>query len=193
MLWNWNTVDSCEHIRRSRLQSTDITGFISESWRINSNGIFVASCLGVILLVMSLEFLRRMAKIYNSYILSQHQLAHPGHSSSETKGLLPSTSCDQVPLTNSPRPPFRPNMKQQAARATLHMLQFAVAYFVMLLAMYYNGFILLSICIGAWFGSFVFSWETITLRYALYRNMTRCIGSWSRQSGAPEEATLCCG
>jgi copper transporter 1 len=177
MLWNWNTVDSCEHIRRSRLQPTDITGFISESWRINSNGIFAASCLGVILLVMSLEFLRRMAKIYNSYLLSQHQLAHPGHSSSETKGLLPSTSCDQVPLTNSPRPPFRPNMKQQAARATFHMLQFAVAYFVMLLAMYYNGFILLSICIGAWFGSFVFSWETITLRYVLYRNMTRCIGS----------------
>ncbi|KAN0122522.1 Ctr domain containing protein [Hyaloscypha variabilis] len=160
MLWNWNTVDSC---------------FISESWRINSSGIFAASCLGVILLVMSLEFLCRMAKIYNSYLLSQHQLAHPGHSSSETKGLLPSTSCDQVPLTNSPRPPFRPNMKQQAARATFHMLQFAVAYFVMLLAMYYNGFILLSICIGAWFGSFVFSWETITL------------------SGAPEEATLCCG
>jgi len=51
------------------------------------------------------------------------------------------------------------------------MLQFAVAYFVMLLAMYYNGFILLSICIGAWFGSFVFSWETINTRY-VQENMT---------------------
>ncbi|KAE9381452.1 Ctr-domain-containing protein [Stipitochalara longipes BDJ] len=159
MLWNWDTMDSC---------------FISESWHITSNGIFAASCLGVILLVMSLEFLRRIAKVYDKY-LSQHQLAHPGHNSSETKGLLPSTSSDETPLTNSTRLPFRPSMKQQAVRATFHMLQFAVAYFVMLLAMYYNGFVLLSICIGAWFGSFVFSWETINL------------------SGVQEEATLCCG
>jgi copper transporter 1 len=57
-------------------------------------------------------------------------------------------------------------MKKQEVRATFHMLQFAVAYFVMLLAMYYNGSILLAICVGAWFGSFVFSWETISLRYA---------------------------
>ena len=114
---------------------------------------------------MSLEFLRRMAKVYDNHLLRQHQLAHPGQNSSETKGLLPSTSSDQVPLTNSVQPKYRPNLKQQAARATFHMLQFAVAYFVMLLAMYYNGFILLSICIGAWFGSFVFNWETINARY----------------------------
>jgi Ctr copper transporter family len=66
---------------------------------------------------------------------------------------------------NSSQPPFRANVKQQAARATLHMLQFAVAYFVILLAMYCNGFILASICIGAWFGSFVFSWGSVDLRY----------------------------
>lgn len=148
------------------LESESLTqaGFISESWHITSNGIFVASCLGVVLLVMSLEFLRRMAKAYDIYLLRQNRLAHPGQSSSETKGLLPSCNSDEVLLTNSIQPPFRPNMKQQAARATFHTLQFAVAYFVMLLAMYYNGFILLSICLGAWFGSFVFSWESFNLR-----------------------------
>jgi solute carrier family 31 (copper transporter), member 1 len=112
---------------------------------------------------MSLEFLRRMAIVYDNYLLRQHRMTHQGHSSSETKGLLPSGCGDEVPLTNSIQSPFRPNMKQQAARATFHMLQFAVAYFVMLLAMYYNGFILLSICIGAWFGSFVFSWKSVNL------------------------------
>jgi copper transporter 1 len=115
---------------------------------------------------MSLEFLRRMAKVYDNHLIRQYQLAHPGRASSETKGLLPSIGSDGGPPANATRPPFRPNMKQQAARATFHMLQFAVAYFVMLLAMYYNGFILLAICIGAWFGSFVFSWETINMRYA---------------------------
>lgn len=134
MLWNWNTVDSC---------------FISESWHITSNGIFAASCLGVILLVMFLEVFRRMAKLYDNHLIRQNQLAHPGRAGSETKGLLPSIGSDEGPAVNATRPPFRPNMKQQAARATFHMLQFAVAYFEMLLAMYYNGFILLAICIGA--------------------------------------------
>jgi copper transporter 1 len=58
---------------------------------------------------------------------------------------------------------FRPNLFQQAIRALLHMMQFAVAYFIMLLAMYYNGYIIISIIIGAFLGSFVLSWEPITL------------------------------
>lgn len=41
------------------------------------------------------------------------------------------------------------------------MLQFAVAYFIMLLAMYYNGYIIISIIIGAFLGAFIFSWEGI--------------------------------
>jgi copper transporter 1 len=56
---------------------------------------------------------------------------------------------------------FRPNVIQQAVRATLHMAQFAVAYIVMLLAMYYNGYIIICIFIGAWLGAFVFSWESV--------------------------------
>lgn len=58
---------------------------------------------------------------------------------------------------------FRPNAIQQVVRATLHMVQFAVAYFVMLLAMYYNGYFIICIVIGAWLGAFVFSWESVSL------------------------------
>jgi solute carrier family 31 (copper transporter), member 1 len=116
---------------------------------------------------MSLEFLRRMAKAYDNHLHRQHQLADPGQNGIESKGLLPSRSSGEATLAISNQQPFRPNVKQQAARATLHMLQFAVAYFVMLLAMYYNGFILVSICIGAWFGWFVFSWKSVNLRYVL--------------------------
>ena len=43
------------------------------------------------------------------------------------------------------------------------MLQFAVAYFVMLLAMYFNGYIIICIFIGAFLGSFIFSWEPVSL------------------------------
>lgn len=44
------------------------------------------------------------------------------------------------------------------------MLQFAVAYFIMLLAMYYNGYFLICIFVGAWIGAFVFGWESVVLR-----------------------------
>jgi solute carrier family 31 (copper transporter), member 1 len=71
---------------------------------------------------------------------------------------------------------FRHDVFAQAVRALLHMLQFAVAYFVMLLAMYYNGYILLSIFFGAFLGAFLFG--------------RRPVAASGEQE---EEATYCCG
>ncbi|ROW11873.1 hypothetical protein VPNG_05026 [Cytospora leucostoma] len=58
--------------------------------------------------------------------------------------------------------PCRPSIWQQAVRALLHTAQFTVAYFIMLLAMHYNGFIIISIIVGAYVGSFFFSWGTLS-------------------------------
>lgn len=54
---------------------------------------------------------------------------------------------------------FRPSLLQQLIRATIHMVTFGVAYIIMLLAMYYNGYFIICILIGAFLGSFIFSWE----------------------------------
>ena len=60
------------------------------------------------------------------------------------------------------------------------MLQFAVAYLIMLLAMYYNGYLIISIFVGSYIGAFIFSWETVSVA--------------SPTSGAAvEETTYCCG
>lgn len=56
---------------------------------------------------------------------------------------------------------IRPTLLQQLIRAGIHMVTFAVAYFVMLLAMYYNGYFIICILIGAFIGAFIFSWETV--------------------------------
>jgi copper transporter 1 len=128
---------------------------------------FAGSCIGVIFLVMSLEFLRRLSKEYDRYIIKQARakfLVPDPHSSEENlPGKTP--TCASVSTTPACRPntSFKPNLLQQMIRATLHMLQFAVAYFVMLLAMYYNGYIIICIFIGAWIGGFIFQWETISL------------------------------
>lgn len=134
MLWNWNTIDSC---------------FIAESWRITSAGMFAGSCIGVILLVLCLEFLRRSVKEYDRYLIRSHAAKYTavragnpanGADSEATKngdapdGKGPSVGVvagDCAAVVGSV-PPFRPSVLQQAIRALLHMLQFAVAYFVML-------------------------------------------------------------
>ena len=53
MLWNWYTVDAC---------------FISSTWHVRSRGAFAGSCIGVVLLVMSLEFLRRAQREFDRYL-----------------------------------------------------------------------------------------------------------------------------
>lgn len=144
-------------------------GFISRSWRITSKGMFAGSCIGVILLVMSLEFLRRLGKEYDRYILRQHQRLQASIvSSGSENGSQPladgkgTVACSSSQASRTPAP-FRPNVLQQIVRASIHTVSFTVAYFVMLLAMYYNGYIIICIIIGAWLGAFVFSWETVGL------------------------------
>ncbi|KZM23494.1 Copper Transporter integral membrane protein that functions in high affinity copper transport [Ascochyta rabiei] len=168
MLWNWYTVDSC---------------FVSRSWHITSNGMFAGSCIGVILLVILLEALRRAGKEYDRYIVNQYLASHAtvaaaasSASSDDDSRKNPATTAAIAPTAQS----FRPSVIQQAIRALLHMLQFAVAYFVMLLAMYYNGYIIICIFIGAYLGYFICGWESFTVGRG---------GSDRMQ----ENATVCCG
>lgn len=171
MLWNWYTIDSC---------------FIARSWRVRSTGAFAGSCIGVILFVIVLEALRRAGKEYDRYIVAQYKktLAPAcapvvSSSTSSDNGKLPGTSATptrNIPFTQR----FRPSLLQQAIRALLHMLQFAVAYFVMLLAMYYNGYIIICIFIGAYIGYFAFGWEDFNV-------------SQGGQDRMQENATVCCG
>lgn len=126
MLWNWQVDDAC---------------FIAESWHITSKGMFAGSCIGVVLLVISLEFLRRSVKEFDRYLVKQHIAqfnAHADATASSEERSTHSNKKDDTTTTAAASstctaiPPFRPNVWQQGIRALLHMLQFAVAYFVML-------------------------------------------------------------
>jgi copper transporter 1 len=193
MLWNWYTIDAC---------------FLSEDWQIHSQGGFAALLIGVVLLVVLLEFLRRAAKTYDRYLIRQHlnkaaasppsdaqhsEKSNEPEAGQSTNALLApalrrsrnpsnasgSATVEQhqlilpaVPgMTGGVPPqagqvvsqtvPFRPNLAQQTIRALLHTLQFALAYWIMLFAMYYNGYIIIMIIIGAFIGSFIFQWEQL--------------------------------
>jgi copper transporter 1 len=131
---------------------------------------FAGSCIGVILLVMSLEFVRRLAQEYDRYIIKPHMLAqsaavtYHSHYGGEERTPLDNTVNGNSPSLTGTQSSFRPSVIQQGVRATLHMTQFAIAYIIMLLAMYYNGYIIICIVIGAWLGSFVFNWQKVSTK-----------------------------
>ncbi|KAL9105594.1 MAG: hypothetical protein Q9227_009252 [Pyrenula ochraceoflavens] len=151
MLWNWYTVDAC---------------FLSRSWRIHTPAAFAGSCIGVILLVMSLELLRRLSREYDAFCrrkdssTSSSGTTTAGGTSSSSGGMRGSVdnSSDSTKVEadgntsksqkrnrflgkrlNAMAMPTTTALQRQLVRAVLHMVTFAVAYFVMLLAMYYNG------------------------------------------------------
>lgn len=114
------------------------------------------SCVGVVCLVMALEALRRAAREFDAHITrralatisaeaqpltpADASTAHDGDSDRKN----PLTACDGS-MPGRKVHTSTPNLVQQLVRALLHMLQFAVAYIIMLLAMYFNGYIIICI------------------------------------------------
>ncbi|EGS23688.1 putative high affinity copper protein [Thermochaetoides thermophila DSM 1495] len=183
MLWNWYTIDAC---------------FLSKSWHIKSHGAFAATCIGVVFMVITLEALRRLGKEYDEYIQRQFAarvaLLSQGVSSNTS-----APSCGAGGTTNSSSSTgealapqtvtFRASPLQQFIRALIHAATFGLAYIVMLLAMYYNGYIIFSILIGALLGKFLCDWMSKTV----------VIGGSQANKGVVtpptgiEEPTVCCG
>src|SRR4051812_47889570 len=106
---------------------------------------FAGSCIGVICLVISLEFLRRVQREYDGYLQRQDRKAYAtaatgSHSSAPSSeleaetGKITSSNARTVPTPIFHKPRInRVNLIQrQVIRSLLHTLQFGVAYFVML-------------------------------------------------------------
>ena len=158
MLWNWYTIDSC---------------FFSTSWHITSHGMFAGSCIGVILLVMVLELLRRGQREFDRYL-------HRVNATSCT--VVSDAGSGSIKGLNTAVSGGRDRLKlwQHVVRSFFFMVQFAVGYIVMLLAMYYNGqcgpfsvysalltvdvrsagYFIICIFIGAFLGALAFQWDT---------------------------------
>lgn len=195
MLWNWYTIDAC---------------FLSSSWQITSHGAFAATCIGVILMVVALEALRRLGKEYDEHIQRDFAarvalianggvapvvaaVAVAGSSSSSSPAACPAGPGAGaggealVPQTVT----FRASPLQQFVRAVIHAVTFGLAYIVMLLAMYYNGYIIICILIGALLGKFFCDWMTRTVVIGGVENGV--IKGGNGDARGIEEPSICCG
>lgn len=165
MLWNWYTIDSC---------------FLSEQWHVRSNGAFAASCLGVIALVMLVEFFRRLGKEYDAHLLRSFQRAAAMRIAAQAESSPDAETFPGQTIT------LRATALQQVIRAILHAVTFGCAYIVMLLAMYFNGYIIISIFIGAGIGKFVCDWLEVKVR------LDAGVDPNKNNTGI-QEPTVCCG
>jgi copper transporter 1 len=167
MLWNWNTIDAC---------------FLSSSWRITTQGAFAATCIGVILLVILVEFLRRLGKEYDALLMRQfHRRAAAYGPTLAAQGCAGGVA-EVVPRTMT----FRVSLVQQLTRALIHAATFAGAYIIMLLAMYFNGYIIICIFIGAGLGKFLCDWLEVKVDLATIEDA-------GKVNKGIEETTICCG
>ncbi|KAK3989996.1 Ctr copper transporter family-domain-containing protein [Cladorrhinum sp. PSN332] len=118
--------------------------FIGRSWQIRSGAMFGATCVGAILLTLALESFRRMSRTYDRYIVLQHEKGGGGG--------------------GGQRQQFRPSPSQQGARSLLFLLQVVTAYILILLAVSFNGYIILSIFLGSVLSFFTFQWDVVPVR-----------------------------
>ncbi|KAG5931990.1 hypothetical protein E4U59_007786 [Claviceps monticola] len=176
MLWNWYTIDAC---------------FLSSSWHITNQGMFAATCIGVILLVMLVELTRRLGREYDAFLLRQFQreasrryLDDVDPSGSTSSSSLVRSQSVAVVAT------FRASLLQQLARSVLHAVTFGVAYIVMLLAMYFNGYVIICIFIGAGLGKFFCDWLEVRVAAGSAGEGVVVDGKGGR---GIEEPSVCCG
>ncbi|GAP90522.2 putative ctr copper transporter [Rosellinia necatrix] len=168
MLWNWNTIGAC---------------FFAESWQIQTEGMMAATCIGVFLLVIMLEFVRRVGKEYDHFILRQFR-QHLDAQAAMAK--MEGDCCSETPGARSQTVMFRATPIQQLIRSFIHAVAFGIAYILMLIAMAFNGYVIIVIIIGAGVGKFVCDWMTQAVA-------TGATSPLSKQLESSEEATMCCG
>lgn len=160
MLWNWYTVNSC---------------FIARSWHVRSKAAFAGTCIGVFLLVVLHQWLHRFAREYDAALIrSKSAKADVSVGSDDA---LATSEVSLQTLKPSQTPAMANTMShkwfvaaksvrgiyatpfEHLVRTLLFTLEWGLAYFIMLLFMYYNGFIIISCILGAFFGRLFFTYN----------------------------------
>lgn len=155
MLWNWYTIDSC---------------FIAKSWHVRTKGMFAGTCIGVFLMVFFSQWLARLAKEFDKAVDSQRvERTFPVESDSsiDKSGVncAPRVQRDvfvdrPILYTLSHRWLFQPaniSFGHHVIKCGLFTVQWGLSYLIMLLFMYYNGYVIISCILGAFFGKLAFS------------------------------------
>lgn len=143
---------------------------------------FAATCIGIAALVVILEFFRRLGKEYDALIVRQFK-RNLNARAAAFRGLPSSNEASEPPFAT-----FRATPLQQLVRSALHAVVFGLAYIVMLLAMYYNGYVIISIIVGAGIGKFLCDWMVVKVPL-----FSQAAESGKNIDHQVDEPSVCCG
>ncbi|GAA5894683.1 hypothetical protein JCM6882_006658 [Rhodosporidiobolus microsporus] len=139
MLWHFDWKDAC---------------FISEQWQVRTVGQFVGTIIGVFLMTVAIEGVRRLGRDYDKTIKTAYYKR-------EMRALAALAKNMDVEKEDVGEPaPFRPSTKEHLIRSVFYGVQFSAAYILMLLAMYFNGGIIFAIFAGGFVGYALFARDT---------------------------------
>ncbi|KAF1946309.1 Ctr copper transporter [Clathrospora elynae] len=141
MLFTWDTTDLC---------------IVFPSWHISGTGSLIFSLLAIVLLTAGYEAIREVSRRYEAH--AAKALEGTRDESDESSSLL-------GPGRNAGR-----NAEQQTkiVKAVLYAVQVFYSFFIMLLFMTYNGWVMLAVSVGAFVGYLMFSQSSSTKTVACH-------------------------
>ncbi|KAG0363802.1 Ctr copper transporter family-domain-containing protein [Gamsiella multidivaricata] len=147
MLFNWDTENLC---------------VVFESWMINTPTALVFSCIIIIGMAASYELLRAQSRRYEERLIEGARKRHGGDPSSRVVDASAGIAEDETPLLTSRAGTLRLSNQQQLTRALFYMAQVFAGFFLMLIFMTYNGYLMASTVIGAGLGFFYFGGDSLS-------------------------------
>ncbi|KAG0197125.1 hypothetical protein BGX28_009367 [Mortierella sp. GBA30] len=147
MLFNWSTENLC---------------VVFESWKINSPLGLIASCIVIIAISASYELLRAQSRQYEERLLEGARKRHSAEPSNHAVGGSGGIAEDETPLLSPRTPTMRLSNQQQLTRALFYMAQVFIGFFLMLIFMTYNAYLMAATVIGAGVGFFYFGGDPLS-------------------------------
>jgi copper transporter 1 len=119
MLLNWNTIDSC---------------FLSSSIHVRSPFVFFLACLGSFLLVISLEFLRRLQREFDRYLRARQSFQGEKEYvlPEEMEEKLLDKEVEENGVMAKRKEGIGAIVSEQILRGLIHVVQFSVSYCMLL-------------------------------------------------------------
>ncbi|KAJ7680646.1 Ctr copper transporter family-domain-containing protein [Mycena polygramma] len=145
MLWNTQIIDTC---------------IVFRSWHVSSKAMFVGSCIAIVALGVFYEYLRAFQKSLDTRIAlslvesgkGKRPASRSGRSSpDEDAGLLTGRRLFKIASTGTPVP-----VLLRALRAGLYGATVFLSFFLMLVFMTYNAYLIFATVFGAALGHFIF-------------------------------------
>ncbi|KAF1975199.1 Ctr-domain-containing protein [Bimuria novae-zelandiae CBS 107.79] len=140
MLFTWDTTDLC---------------IVFRGWHISGPGTLILSLLAIVLMTAGYEAVREASRRYDAHAKRVAEVRTSGDD------LSTRYAADDDELSSLLRPgryAGRANEQQmKVVKALLYAVQVFYSFFIMLLFMTYNGWVMLAVAVGAFVGYMLFS------------------------------------